>query len=159
MGAARGGAGVVVPMACIFEDVRAKDVQLHEERITVAKLQKEVDKLKKDCAAKTTQVAQKASRPDKVEKEDGSGRESTKDMFCCSYRLCPSRTQGQRHMKLVKVQKCGKCRMVNYCSQDCQEKDWPEHKPLCKMMCTAAEVGDGEPVAASHHVFYDPTRA
>ncbi|KAK8807372.1 hypothetical protein WA158_004131 [Blastocystis sp. Blastoise] len=27
---------------------------------------------------------------------------------------------------------CGKCRKVRYCSSECQKKDWPQHKLVCK---------------------------
>lgn len=29
---------------------------------------------------------------------------------------------------------CTKCRLVNYCSRECQEADWPGHKPTCKII-------------------------
>jgi hypothetical protein len=34
------------------------------------------------------------------------------------------RTQG-------KLQACGSCRLVKYCSPDCQKLDWPRHKAVC----------------------------
>ena len=32
----------------------------------------------------------------------------------------------------VKLMKCSMCRNVLYCSRDCQQKDWREHKKKCK---------------------------
>jgi len=31
-----------------------------------------------------------------------------------------------------KMKQCLKCKNTRYCSQDCQTKDWPAHKPKCK---------------------------
>ena len=31
----------------------------------------------------------------------------------------------------VKLQKCGRCKSVFYCSKDCQKKDWKSHKAVC----------------------------
>lgn len=30
-------------------------------------------------------------------------------------------------------QRCGKCRIVFYCSRKCQESDWSSHKGICKI--------------------------
>ena len=30
------------------------------------------------------------------------------------------------------LKKCGGCKMVRYCMEDCQAKDWPEHKRVCR---------------------------
>ena len=30
------------------------------------------------------------------------------------------------------LKKCGRCKMVRYCTEDCQTKDWPEHKRVCR---------------------------
>ncbi len=34
----------------------------------------------------------------------------------------------------VKLQKCGRCKMVSYCSQECQRTHWPAHKKVCKKL-------------------------
>jgi hypothetical protein len=30
------------------------------------------------------------------------------------------------------LKKCGRCKSVRYCSTECQEEDWPEHKRVCR---------------------------
>ena len=30
-----------------------------------------------------------------------------------------------------KLKKCGRCRVAEYCSRECQTKDWPRHKNEC----------------------------
>lgn len=32
------------------------------------------------------------------------------------------------------LMKCGGCRVVQYCSEDCQRADWPVHKDQCKIL-------------------------
>ncbi|KAG1727510.1 hypothetical protein EDB19DRAFT_195868 [Suillus lakei] len=41
--------------------------------------------------------------------------------LCCS----------QCKMRMEKPRKCSKCKSVWYCSEKCQKKDWPTHKPTC----------------------------
>ena len=31
-----------------------------------------------------------------------------------------------------KLKKCGRCQLVRYCSEECQAKDWPSHKRVCR---------------------------
>lgn len=35
------------------------------------------------------------------------------------------------------LKKCGACNQTWYCSEDCQRKDWNEHKKVCKMLSTS----------------------
>jgi hypothetical protein len=30
-----------------------------------------------------------------------------------------------------KLSRCSRCRIVQYCSRDCQDADWPRHKLFC----------------------------
>ena len=30
------------------------------------------------------------------------------------------------------LKKCGRCESVRYCSEECQEEDWPQHKRVCR---------------------------
>ena len=32
------------------------------------------------------------------------------------------------------VKACGSCKCAFYCSRECQQKDWPSHKKLCKLI-------------------------
>ena len=32
---------------------------------------------------------------------------------------------------IVKLKKCSKCKVVAYCSRECQTMDWKRHKPVC----------------------------
>ncbi len=54
-----------------------------------------------------------------------------------SYRLAdqPAAQKGLCAMCNKKAQnKCGRCRNTHYCSQECQRKDWPSHKNVCKSL-------------------------
>lgn len=44
--------------------------------------------------------------------------------------------------KKVKLERCAKCRMVWYCGKECQQQNWPYHKPNCHK----STVGVGLPV-------------
>lgn len=41
--------------------------------------------------------------------------------FTCSY--C--------HKVITNLLRCGKCRVIHYCSRECQKADWKEHKAVC----------------------------
>ena len=38
----------------------------------------------------------------------------------------------QCHTTGFNLRKCSRCRLVYYCSKDCQAKNWPIHKSYCK---------------------------
>lgn len=54
----------------------------------------------------------------------------------------------------AKVKRCANCRMVWYCSKDCQRKAWPTHKPRCmtgsNLWEQLANDPDGDDKAALH---------
>jgi len=52
-----------------------------------------------------------------------NGMQSTDFSECCS--CC-----GERHC----LKKCSACKMVRYCSGDCQKLHWPNHKLFCKQL-------------------------
>ena len=33
---------------------------------------------------------------------------------------------------LIMMHKCGRCMRIFYCNTECQRKDWPVHKQMCK---------------------------
>lgn len=41
-----------------------------------------------------------------------------------------------------KLQLCGGCRTVQYCSRDCQKADWKNHKTFCKHLAKAKGAGE-----------------
>ena len=51
----------------------------------------------------------------------------TKMGMCCN-EACPLPDQRAVRSKMVC---CARCRMVNYCSRECQVAAWPEHKEYC----------------------------
>ena len=77
----------------------------------------------------------KVSRPPKT---DADGKKVS--MSACSFLKCTTRSG----LRLVKTFNCGKCNMTSYCSRQCQKQDWPDHKPLCEVMCLAAQVEEDE---------------
>ncbi|KAK0184854.1 hypothetical protein F5146DRAFT_938103 [Armillaria mellea] len=49
----------------------------------------------------------------------------------------------------IKISRCARCKRVSYCGTDCQKKDWPQHKAICK----ALDVVEKSPLAASTLTF------
>lgn len=47
--------------------------------------------------------------------------------YCCGKCDKVIKKAGTSH----KTPKCGKCRVMRYCSRDCQVADWKEHKEVC----------------------------
>ena len=43
-------------------------------------------------------------------------------------------------LSALQMQQCGSCKIVNYCSTDCQAQDWNHHKPVCSMLRKAIPV-------------------
>jgi MYND finger len=44
------------------------------------------------------------------------------ECFCC-----------HKKGNVTKILQCKNCKVVQYCSRECQVKDWPIHKALCKL--------------------------
>ncbi|KAI9030220.1 hypothetical protein DFJ74DRAFT_655908 [Hyaloraphidium curvatum] len=44
------------------------------------------------------------------------------------------------------LMRCSACRMARYCSKECQKRDWPEHKEICRKL---AEARKGRPAEAA----------
>ena len=38
------------------------------------------------------------------------------------------------------LSKCGKCLLVRYCSKECQQKDWKQHRKLCSVLCDSSQL-------------------
>jgi MYND finger len=59
--------------------------------------------------------------------DDGEGQ--LKPTGECHNKLCPWRISG---VVPPKVMKCSRCLCAEYCSVECQKKDYPKHKKDCK---------------------------
>ncbi|KAJ6594251.1 hypothetical protein B0H19DRAFT_1094641 [Mycena capillaripes] len=46
----------------------------------------------------------------------------------CGFVNCPTNEIDNQ----VKLQRCGRCQYKRYCSKECQQQDWPNHKPYCQ---------------------------
>ena len=56
-------------------------------------------------------------------------RESNKSVFVCGREGCSNKNNGS--LKL-----CSGCKLVGYCSKDCQKASWKEHRKSCKPKST-----------------------
>ena len=43
----------------------------------------------------------------------------------------------------AKLMKCARCKLVSYCSKECQRKDWKSHKTFCKAVTSAQMLKPG----------------
>ena len=43
----------------------------------------------------------------------------------------------------LKGRRCAGCATVRYCSAQCAGRDWPRHKPACKLLAAARAAGGG----------------
>lgn len=59
----------------------------------------------------------------------GKVKEEEEEMSACS--VCGSTTNP--------VRRCGKCRIVKYCTVKCQKEDWPKHKEGCAVLVVKKE--------------------
>ena len=39
-----------------------------------------------------------------------------------------------------RLSKCGKCLLVRYCSTECQQQDWKQHRKLCRVLCDPGQL-------------------
>jgi hypothetical protein len=53
--------------------------------------------------------------------------------LCCSYSLCPIKGVNNSRQPLMH---CTACRIVSYCSSDCQKQHWITHKKDCSFLST-----------------------
>lgn len=55
--------------------------------------------------------------------------------WCCAYDSC-SNMAGMSDKQLVGGVKCvcGRCRVARFCSRECLEAAWPQHRPVCKRL-------------------------
>ena len=76
----------------------------------------------------------KAVQAEKKEEEGGKEEGNTKK----AARVCENCDK-----EASKMQKCSRCRLVRYCSQNCQLADWKEHKKTWKKAAARKKGGKG----------------
>jgi len=78
-------------------------------------------------------VHRKADQAEKKRETEDKGNAKKAARVC---QLCGKEAE--------KMKKCSVCRLVRYCSQECQLEDWKEHKKSCKK--AAARKGGGKKI-------------
>ncbi|KAJ7621846.1 hypothetical protein B0H17DRAFT_1112636 [Mycena rosella] len=73
------------------------------------------------------------------DRTDGTGDKAYED---APVRFC-SRDQCFNYHNL---KQCGRCMTAAYCSVECQQKSWKQHKPVCQYNSGQFELADGEPL-------------
>ncbi|EJD38703.1 hypothetical protein AURDEDRAFT_154053 [Auricularia subglabra TFB-10046 SS5] len=93
-------------------------------------------------------------RPSVIEKELASGARMTQNLILARRRVRACARLGCSVVAAVahpdeyaKLQACARCRLVRYCSRQCQQADWKgandgvAHKKVCPVLCRLAEGG------------------
>jgi hypothetical protein len=70
----------------------------------------------------------------------------TKMGICCNLQ-CSIPGKTVEHSKMLY---CTRCRWANYCSRECQEATWPDHKKICNMNVRARAELDSRKQPESH---------
>ena len=63
---------------------------------------------------------------DVINRIGNMGEKKTRYKYSC---VTCGATKGKDSINLMK---CGRCKLVSYCSRECQRKDWKSHKTFCK---------------------------
>ncbi|KAG2373566.1 hypothetical protein C9374_012029 [Naegleria lovaniensis] len=92
--------------------VQEKQRQMREEE---KKFNEKLDATSSATTSSTKKSSQKQEPP----------TTTTTEKKCCA--CC-----GAKKSATTKLFVCGACKSVLYCSRECQQKDWPQHKQVCK---------------------------
>ena len=91
---------------------------------------REVEELLLASIAKLEQ-AEQAAKVEVVKEEEGEVKRAAR--VC---QLCGKEAQ--------RMKKCSVCKLVRYCSEECQLKDWKSHKKSCKETAARRDGGKGK---------------
>ena len=109
--------------ACFFEQIIA---QLHEKS-RPANMSKVIELMGTDQHTAVKFIRERI--PCNCLDEKYKQVKSIKKMGHCGNENCIS---SDRNVERKTMVYCANCRMINYCSRECQVADWSRHKPRCK---------------------------